>query len=58
MPTGYTARPALNFDAPEPTVAADTNASALFPSQPIYARTPKKKASNNLPLLIGVPVVA
>lgn len=58
MPTGYTARPTLNFDAPEPAVATDANASALFPSQPIYARTPKKKASNNLPLLIGVPVVA
>lgn len=53
-----TARPALNFDAPEPAVTADPNASALFPTQPIYARTPKKKASNNLPLLIGAPVVA
>ncbi len=58
MPTAYTTRPALNFDAPEPAVATDSNASALFPSQPVYARTPKKKASNNLPLLIGVPVVA
>jgi len=58
MPTAYTTRPALNFDAPEPTVAADPNASALFPSQPVYARTPKKKASNNLPLLVGVPVLA
>ena len=58
MPTAYTTRSALNFDAPEPVVAVDPNASALFPSQPVYARTPKKKASNNLPLLIGAPVVA
>ncbi|MBO9544182.1 hypothetical protein [Caulobacter sp.] len=58
MPTAYTTRPTLNFDAPEPVVTADPNASALFPSQPVYARTPKKKASNNLPLLVGVPVVA
>lgn len=58
MPTAYTTRPTLNFDAPEPTVASDPNASALFPTQPVYARTPKKKASNNLPLLVGVPVVA
>jgi hypothetical protein len=50
MPTAYTTRPALNFDAPEPVVTGDPNASALFPSQPVYARTPKKKASNNLPL--------
>jgi len=53
-----TARPTLNFDAPEPVVTTDPNASALFPTQPVYARTPKRKASNNLPLLIGVPVVA
>ena len=58
MPTAYTARPTLNFDTPEPTVATDPNASALFPAQPVYARTPKKRASNNLPLLVGVPVVA
>ena len=58
MPTAYTTRPAVNFDAPEPVVTTDPNASALFPSQPVYARTPKKKASNNLPLLIGAPVVA
>jgi cytoskeletal protein RodZ len=58
MPTAYTTRPVLNFDAPEPAAATDANASALFPAQPIYARTPKKKASNNLPLLIGAPVVA
>lgn len=58
MPTAYTTRPVLNFDAPEPAVTTDTNASALFPAQPVYARTPKKKASNNLPLLIGAPVVA
>lgn len=58
MPTAYTTRPALNFDAPEPAVTTDSNASALFPSQPVYARTPKKKASNNLPLLIGAPIVA
>ena len=58
MPTAYTTRPTLNFDAPEPTVATDPNASALFPTQPVYARTPKKKASNNLPLLVGVPVLA
>lgn len=53
-----TARPTLNFDAPEPVVTTDPNASALFPTQPVYARTPKKKASGNLPLLVGVPVVA
>lgn len=58
MPTAYTTRPVLNFDSPEPAITADTNASALFPDQPVYARTPKKKASNNLPLLIGAPVVA
>lgn len=58
MPTAYTNRPALNFDSPEPTVATDTNASTLFPGQPVYARTPKRKSSNNLPLMIGVPVVA
>jgi hypothetical protein len=57
MPTAYTTRPTLNFDAPEPAIAADPNASALFPSQPVYARTPKKKASSNLPLIIGVPVL-
>lgn len=58
MPTAYTTRPTLNFDSPEPVVTTDPNASALFPSQPVYARTPKKKASNNLPLLVGVPVLA
>lgn len=58
MPTARTIRPTLNFDTPEPVVAADSNASALFPAQPIYARTPKKKASNNMPLMIGAPIVA
>ena len=58
MPTARTIRPTLNFDAPEPVVAADPNASALFPAQPIYARTAKKKASSNLPLLVGAPIVA
>lgn len=58
MPTAYTNRPALNFDSPEPTVAADPNASALFPSQPVYARTPKKNAGGNLPLMVGAPVLA
>lgn len=58
MPTARTIRPTLNFDAPEPVVATDPNASALFPAQPIYARTPKKKASSNLPLLVGAPIVA
>lgn len=58
MPTARITRPALNFDAPEPVVTSDPNASALFPSQPVYARSPKKKASGNLPLLIGVPVLA
>jgi hypothetical protein len=57
MPTARITRPALNFDAPEPVVTTDSNASGLFPSQPIYARTPAKKSSGNLPLLIGVPVV-
>ncbi len=58
MATARTVRPALNFDAPEPVVTTDTNASALFPEQPIYARKSSKKASGNLPLLVGVPVVA
>lgn len=58
MPTAYTNRPTLNFDSPEPIVTADPNASALFPSQPVYARTPKKKASGNLPLMVGAPVLA
>ncbi len=58
MPTARTSRPTLNFDAPEPVVAADPNASALFPTQPIYARTPKKKASGNMALLVGAPIVA
>jgi len=58
MPTAYTNRSTLNFDSPEPTVTAGPNASALFPSQPVYARTPKKKASSNLPLMVGAPVLA
>ncbi len=58
MATAYTSRPTLNFDAPEPTITADRNASALFPSQPIYARTPKKKTGDNLPLMVGAPVLA
>lgn len=53
-----TARPTLNFDAPEPAATTDPNASALFPSQPVYARKPSRKTSRNLPLLIGLPVVA
>lgn len=58
MATAYTTRPTLNFDAPEPTVTADRNASALFPSQPVYARTPKKKTGDNLPLMVGAPILA
>lgn len=58
MATAYTSRPTLNFDTPEPAVSADRNASALFPSQPIYARAPKKKTGDNLPLMVGAPVLA
>jgi hypothetical protein len=58
MATTYTSRPTINFDSPEPTVTADRNASALFPSQPVYARTPKKKTGDNLPLMVGAPVLA
>ncbi len=50
----------LNLDASEPYVAPATSAdsSALFPSAPIYARKPTKKSSRNLPLIIGLPVLA
>lgn len=58
MATAYTSRPTLNFDFPEPATRADPNASALFPSQPVYARTPKKKAGGNLPLMVGAPILA
>lgn len=58
MATAYTSRPTLNFDFPEPATRADPNASALFPSQPVYARTPKKKAGDNLPLMVGAPILA
>ncbi|MFZ0267305.1 MAG: hypothetical protein WAL33_06675, partial [Caulobacter sp.] len=50
----------LNLDANEPYAApirsADT--SPLFPSAPVYARKPTKKSSSNLPLLVGLPVLA
>ena len=58
MPTARTIRPTLNFDTPEPNVATDSNASALFPEQPIYARTSSRKTSSNLPVLNGVPALA
>ncbi|HWU14116.1 MAG TPA: hypothetical protein VN157_08905, partial [Caulobacter sp.] len=50
----------LNLDASEPyvTPAASAESSALFPSAPVYARTPTRKSSSNLPLLIGLPVLA
>ncbi len=50
----------LNLDASEPHVAHATNtdSSALFPSAPVYARTPARKSSSNLPLMIGLPVLA
>lgn len=50
----------LNLDASEPYVAPATTAdsSALFPSAPVYARTPTRKSSSNLPLMIGLPVLA
>jgi hypothetical protein len=50
----------LNLSANEPYTASTTSAdsSALFPSAPVYARTPAKKSSSNLPLLIGLPVLA
>ncbi|WP_425998844.1 hypothetical protein [Caulobacter sp. DWR1-3-2b1] len=38
-------------------VSATTDASPLFPAAPVYARTPQKKASSNLALLVGAPVV-
>lgn len=58
MATAYTSRPTLNFDFPEPATRADPNAPALFPSQPVYARTPKKKPGGNLPLMVGAPIMA
>jgi len=38
-------------------VSAERDASPLFPAAPIYARKPAKKASNNMALLVGAPVV-
>ena len=38
-------------------VSATTDASPLFPAAPVYARTPQKKASSNLALLVGAPLV-
>lgn len=58
MTTARTARPTLNFDAAEPMVSTDPNASALFPNQPVYARKPSRKTRGNLPLLVGAPVLA
>lgn len=49
--------PALNFDSREPRFVANPDASPMFPAAPIYARTSKKKATGNLPLLVGVPVM-
>ncbi|MDI1365992.1 MAG: hypothetical protein PSX79_14225, partial [bacterium] len=46
----------LNFDAPEPHVAVTSNASALFPAAPIYARPTKARTSSNLPMLVGAPI--
>src|SRR6478752_3516200 len=50
----------LNLDASEPYMAPATNtdSSALFPSAPVYARKPTKKSSSNLPLMVGLPVLA
>jgi Meckel syndrome type 1 protein len=50
----------LNLDASEPYTTPVTSAenSPLFPSQPIYARKPAKKSSSNLPLIVGLPVLA
>jgi Meckel syndrome type 1 protein len=52
----------LNLSANEPYIAPTTTAdsSALFPSAPVYARTDTKKSSgkSNLPLMIGLPVLA
>ena len=45
------ARPAVNA----PLAASD--GSDMFVNTPVYARTPKRKASNNLPLLVGAPVL-
>ncbi|PXA93282.1 hypothetical protein DMC25_03765, partial [Caulobacter sp. D4A] len=52
--------PALNLDGPEPAIATTGDGSALFPQAPVYARTStrSKKSSSNLPLLVGVPVLA
>ncbi len=38
-------------------VSAAMDASPMFPAAPIYARKPAKKASNNMALLVGAPVV-
>lgn len=38
-------------------VSAARDASPMFPAAPIYARKPVKKASNNMALLVGAPVV-
>jgi Meckel syndrome type 1 protein len=50
----------LNLSANEPYIAPTTSAdsSPLFPDAPVYARTPANKSSSNLPLLIGLPVLA
>lgn len=56
-----TLNPALNFDTREPratnTVVNNPDNSPMFPAAPVYARTAKKKPSNNLALLVGAPVV-
>lgn len=49
--------PTLNFDTREPRVVANPDASQMFSAAPIYARTSKKKAANNLPLLVGAPLM-
>lgn len=60
----------LNLDSIEPVgartprtvvqsspVSASADTSPLFPAAPVYARTAPKKASNNMALLVGAPVV-
>jgi Meckel syndrome type 1 protein len=50
----------LNLDAAEPYTASPVSAenSPLFPSAPVYARAQTKKSSSNLPLMVGLPVLA
>lgn len=43
--------------APNSTPVAASDNPDMFINRPVYARTPKRKATNNLPLLVGAPVL-